>query len=335
MQALFVCHGWSTRRRSGEPLDPSGTVSGLGAHWPPDRVWNARKPVGSAQRFRCFGTRQTGTVPAMLEDLTSPIDLGGAVLGPVDVALTGDRVGFYADTIGADPAEWTTEAPPGFGSVLLFAVADLFLQHPKVIPFTATLLHVDQAFTYLAPMAVGSTITMQGTITRVRERAGSYFVTFEAVGTSAGEEIVRSASTFVLSDQQAPPPDEDREEPPARDRAVFEGNLRSASRHDLVRYAAATRDFNPFHWDHQFAVESGLPGTVVHGLLMYAWLAEAASEAAGGPVTEAKVRFRNALHPAEQAEISTDVDGTTVKLGLTRGDTILVTGTATVAVEQE
>lgn len=268
----------------------------------------------------------------MLDQLTSPVDLQDVVLGPVEVSLDRDRVKFYADTIGSDPNEWAAEAPPGFGSVLLFAVADLFLQHPKVIPFTATLLHVDQTFTYLAPMAVGSTISMQGTITRVRERGGSYFVTFEAEGTSDGTAIVQSTSTFVLSDQQAPPPESERIEPGARERASFEGVSRSASRHDLLRYSAATRDFNPLHWDHEVAVASGIPGTVVHGLLMYAWMTEAASNAAGGAsVTAAKVRFRNVLHPAEQATLSTEVDGDTVKVTLSRDDTPLVTGTATVA----
>lgn len=278
------------------------------------------------------GFRRPATFLSMLEQLTSPVDLQDVVLGPVEVALDGDRVGFYAETIGENPSHWPAEAPPGFASVLLFAVADLFLQHPNVIPFTATLLHVDQSFTYLAPMAVGTTITMGGTITRVRERGGSYFVSFDAEGTTDGEVVIRSVSTFVLSDQQAALPDAERTEPGARERATFDGDLRSASRHDLLRYSAATRDFNPLHWDHEVAVASGIPGTVVHGLLMYAWMAQAASNAAGGAaVTDAKVRFRNVLHPAEQATLSTEVDGTTVKVTLSRDDTALVTGAATVA----
>ena len=185
-------------------------------------------------------------------------------------------------------------------------------------------------------MAVGSVISMQGTITRVRERGGSFFVTFEAEGADDDTIIIRSVSTFVLSDQQAPPPDSERAEPAVRERATSEGELRSASRHDLVRYAAATRDFNPFHWDHDVAVASGLPGVVVHGLLMYAWMVEAAARAAGSArVTDAKVRFRSALHPGEQATLATEVEGTTVKVTLSRGDTALVTGSATVAGDGE
>ena len=114
-----------------------------------------------------------------MESSNTPADLVGQVVGPVDVAITNDRVSLYADVTGDDVARWTDEAPPGFGSVLLFAVADEFLYHPKTIEFTATLMHVDQSFTYVRPMRVGSVQTVEGTVTRVRERAGSFFVTFE------------------------------------------------------------------------------------------------------------------------------------------------------------
>lgn len=268
----------------------------------------------------------------MLDDLTSPLQLEGAVLGPTTVSATADRVAFYADVTGDDPSLWHDEAPPGFASVLLFAVADLFLYHPSVIPFTATLLHLDQSFEYLSPMRTDSQITMAGTITRVRERGGSFFVTFECEGTDGDTPVVRSVSTFVLSDQTAPAPDSERTEPNAREKATDLSGARSASRHDLVRYSAATRDFNPLHWDHRVAVTAGLPGMVVHGLLMYAWITQAASQAAGGRAVEsAKVRFRSALFPGEQATVDASVDGSSVKCSLTRDGEPLVTGTVTVA----
>ena len=272
----------------------------------------------------------------MLDDLTSPLQLQDAVLGPTAVSVTADRVAFYSDVTGDNPARWTTEAPPGFGSVLLFAVADLFLYHPSVVPFTATLLHLDQSFEYISPMRTDSEITMSGTITRVRERGGSFFVTFAAEGNDADGPVVRSISTFVLSDQKAAAPESERDEPAARTRGANVDGLRSASRHDLVRYGAATRDFNPLHWDHAVAVAAGLPGTVVHGLLMYAWLVQAASAAAdGGRVVSAKVRFRSALFPGEQAEVKVLAEPGTVKCELVRDGEQLVTGVVSVDVEDE
>ncbi len=266
----------------------------------------------------------------MLDDLTTPLDLEGRDLGPVTVPVTADRVAFYADTTGDDLDRWQTEAPPGFGSVLLFAVADLFLYHPKVVPFTATLLHLDQSFSYLGAMRNGVDLTVAGTITKVRERRGSYFVTFESSASDGSDVVLTSVSTFVLSDQSSPPSEVQRPEPSARERGANDDSHRSASRHDLVRYAAATRDFNPLHWDHEVAVAAGLPGTVVHGLLMYAWMAQAVEACAGEPIVEMKVRFRSALHPGEQAVLAAEQDGTEVKVVLSRDDTPLVTGLATV-----
>ncbi|WP_407319004.1 MaoC family dehydratase [Isoptericola halotolerans] len=34
----------------------------------------------------------------------------------------------------------------------------------------------------------------------------------------------------------------------------------------LVRYAGASGDFNPIHWDEAFATEVGLPGVIAHGM---------------------------------------------------------------------
>jgi acyl dehydratase len=34
----------------------------------------------------------------------------------------------------------------------------------------------------------------------------------------------------------------------------------------LVRYAGASGDFNPIHWNEAFAVEVGLPGVIAHGM---------------------------------------------------------------------
>jgi acyl dehydratase len=272
------------------------------------------------------------TLSPMPAQQTTPGDLEGQPIGPIKVAVTADRVALYVDTTGDDPVRWFEQAPPGFGSLLLFAVADEFLYDPKIVPFTRTLLHLDQSFNYLAPMVVGSVLTIKGTVTRVRQRADSYFVTFTSMASNGDEVVMESTSTFVLSDKSPASSVESEEEPAVLERGISDGLLRSASRHDLVRYAAATRDFNALHWDHDFAVDAGLSGTVVHGLLMYAWLMQEASRAAGDRlVVAAKIRFRSALKPAEQAVLSATAESDTIKIELTRGGEQLITGSATVA----
>lgn len=38
------------------------------------------------------------------------------------------------------------------------------------------------------------------------------------------------------------------------------------SRADLVKYAGASGDFNPIHWNERFAREVELPGVIAHGM---------------------------------------------------------------------
>jgi hypothetical protein len=69
---------------------------------------------------------------------------------------------------------------------------------------------------------------------------------------------------------------------------------------------------------------------------MYAWLMQEASAATGDRgIESAKIRFRSALLPAEQATISVTVDGDSVKLELSRDSEQLITGNATVAAPTE
>lgn len=43
--------------------------------------------------------------------------------------------------------------------------------------------------------------------------------------------------------------------------------VRPVDRESLVRYAGASGDFNPIHWNDRFATEVGLGGVIAHGML--------------------------------------------------------------------
>src|SRR3954465_9895303 len=64
-------------------------------------------------------------------------------------------------------------------------------------------------------------------------------------------------------------------------------------RADLVRYAGASGDFNPIHWNDRVATEVGLPGVIAHGMLTMALAARAVTAWAGDPgaLVEYHVRF--------------------------------------------
>ena len=65
------------------------------------------------------------------------------------------------------------------------------------------------------------------------------------------------------------------------------------SRFDLVRYAGASGDFNPIHWNERYAKEVGLPDVIAHGMFTMATAVRVVTDWAGDPaaVIEYSVRF--------------------------------------------
>lgn len=65
------------------------------------------------------------------------------------------------------------------------------------------------------------------------------------------------------------------------------------TRADLVRYAGASGDFNPIHWNDRTATAVGLPGVIAHGMYTMALAARAVTAWTGDPgaVVEQHVRF--------------------------------------------
>ena len=65
------------------------------------------------------------------------------------------------------------------------------------------------------------------------------------------------------------------------------------SRFDLVRYAGASGDFNPIHWNERFAKSVGLPDVIAHGMYTMAIAVQVVTDWAGDPaaVIEYGVRF--------------------------------------------
>ncbi|MCW2644503.1 MAG: hypothetical protein QOG22_2132 [Pseudonocardiales bacterium] len=65
------------------------------------------------------------------------------------------------------------------------------------------------------------------------------------------------------------------------------------ARGDLVRYAGASLDFNPLHWNEHFAKSVGLPDVIAHGMFTMASAIRVVTDWAGDPgaVVEYSVRF--------------------------------------------
>jgi acyl dehydratase len=65
------------------------------------------------------------------------------------------------------------------------------------------------------------------------------------------------------------------------------------TRATLVRYAGASGDFNPIHWNERFAKEVGLPDVIAHGMFTMAEAIRVVTDWVGDPgaVVEYGVRF--------------------------------------------
>ena len=91
------------------------------------------------------------------------------------------------------------------------------------------------------------------------------------------------------------------------------------TRLDLVKYAGASGDFNPIHWNERFARSVGLPGVIAHGMYTMAQAGKFVAEWAGDPgaVTEFGVRFSAMVPvPDDDQGAAIEVSGTVAdKLG--------------------
>jgi acyl dehydratase len=80
----------------------------------------------------------------------------------------------------------------------------------------------------------------------------------------------------------------------------------------LVKYAGASGDYYEIHYDHDFAVKSGLKdGVIVHGLLTAAWMAQMLTDWLPSPTALKKfgVSYRGMARPGDQVSCK----GTIVK----------------------
>ena len=251
--------------------------------------------------------------------------------GPFDLRVDPARIKAFVEATGDDPDRWNIFAPPSFAGAVLFVAAPDFFADPDAASHTDLLIHGEQVFEWKAPWRAGAGLTVTARIDRLRERGSTVFAAFAAeVADYRGREVLSSRSLFLMSDGEPPGGQSvERPEPapearranrrPSPQRFPAEGGAldplpKSASRADLVRYAAASGDFNPIHWDHGRAVASGVGGVICHGLLLAAWATQPAAAAAPGrsdPLARARIRFRSPLYPGQAARVETAVTGRT------------------------
>jgi acyl dehydratase len=84
------------------------------------------------------------------------------------------------------------------------------------------------------------------------------------------------------------------------------------SRADLVRYAGASGDFNPIHWNGRFAEQVGLPGVIAHGMFTMGAAVQIVTDWIGDPaaIVDYQTRFTKPV-------VVEDVDGPGAEIQVT------------------
>jgi acyl dehydratase len=79
----------------------------------------------------------------------------------------------------------------------------------------------------------------------------------------------------------------------------------------MIRYAGASGDFNPIHWNEAFAVKVGLPNVIAHGMLTMGIAVRVVTDWLGDPgaVLEYGVRFTRPVVVPADTGASLDVSG--------------------------
>jgi len=121
------------------------------------------------------------------------------------------------------------------------------------------------------------------------------------------------------------------------------------SRVDLIKYAGASGDFNPIHWNDRFAREVELPGVIAHGMFTMGAAVQLVTDWVGDPsaVIAYGTRFTKPVPvadldggPGAVVEVvgvigALDADASTARVDLTvtlDGQKVLVKAQATVRV---
>ena len=236
----------------------------------------------------------------------NPSELLDHPIGPHHFRVCVENVNDFVRATGDETDRWEDAAPPGFMATLLFVVASDLLRQLA----DQAVIHGEQTFTWHRRIGIESEMDVTGRVSRVRERGGVAFVDFDVEVADNIGPVADATSLFLVSGTADPDPVTERAEPAPEDEGSPGIGQVSVSRAGLIRYAAATRDWNPIHWDHDTAVAAGLPGVVAHGLLQAAWALSAASRLRPGdaPLRSARVRFRKPLPPA--TPVSVDIEET-------------------------
>ncbi len=211
-------------------------------------------------------------------------DYAGRTYAPSSVYEVGsEKIREFATAIGdANPAYHDVAAaralgypglvaPPTFVFLVTLAASQAAISDPGLGLDYSRVVHGDQRFGYTRPLVAGdrirTTATLESAAVGGRQRHGHHPVRGHRRDRRAGGRHLDDARRARYRRRGGPVT-------PSYDAVAVGDALPPLSaqlrRVDLVRYAGASEDFNPIHWNQRVATSVGLPDVIAHGMLTMA-----------------------------------------------------------------
>ena len=206
----------------------------------------------------------------------------------------------------------TWSAPPTFAVTFTIPLMEAFLRDPAVGWDYAHMVHGEQSFILHRPLYAGDEVVTTLHVDELRTARGEPVPHVAGRGGGRrGRAVLTAVSLMVTA-------------APARGAGVTAAARRAratrsrplslrVTRADLVRYAGASGDFNPIHWNERFAVGVGLPNVIAHGMLTMALAGRLVTHWIGDPaaVVGYAARFtRPVVVPDDDEGVTLEVTGT-------------------------
>lgn len=206
-------------------------------------------------------------------------DIVGTSTGWTDVALEPATLRLFLDATELDISPYT---PGGEDAILPPAV--LAALRPDAdelgVPTDAPVrLNAGNRFSWRSPVRTGTLLQRRTRVADAYQKPGSsgrlefYVLHSEYRVAQTGTTVAEAEATTIRRYPDPDPPQRRAGRTTARGNAAESGGMELPARtfvptaRQLVKYSVATGDYYEAHYDHPFAIEHGLPGVIVHGLL--------------------------------------------------------------------
>lgn len=271
------------------------------------------------------------TPPKTFEERSAMV--GETVPSAEELLIEAGKVAEFASAIGADSSIYrdrTLAREQGFADVPAPLTFSRTAEFPRYRPSDfvepngfdlgfdpTTTLHGEQAYEYHAPVTVGDVLSATATLADVRLRTGARggemtFADIEQVfEDETGRRVLTVRSTYIETDgadelvgsersdaTQASTPDSgDDDVDSDADLTLVSDEL---DRTDFVRYAGASGDFTPLHFDEPYARSCGFESVFAQGMLTAGIASGLLTDRFGvGAVRRYRTRFEDLVFAGE------------------------------------